>query len=155
MRFFIIFIFINAAPNYTNKDGLRAATLAGYAKAVNTLFTLQGFTSHVNLSDPDNWAGMKIMNHQKEEDIAVQQYPLNLAILAKLATMASSSPSLDSEKNLMFDVTYLGHFIVPRVSEYVQKSSKKVDYHKYPSGKKVIKAFTANDFVFLTNQDTP
>ena len=31
---------------------------------------------------------MKIMNHQKEEDIAVQRYPLNSEILAKLATMA-------------------------------------------------------------------
>jgi hypothetical protein len=63
--------------NYTNKDGLRAATLAGYAKAVNTLFTLRGFPAPVDLSNPDNPAGCKIMNHQKEEDIAVQQYPLN------------------------------------------------------------------------------
>jgi len=63
--------------------------------------------------------------------------------------MASSSPSMDSEKNLMFNVTCLGCFIGPRVSEYAQKSSKKVDYHKYPSGKNVIKAFTADDFVFF------
>ena len=89
------------------------------------------------------------MNHQKEEDIAVQRYPLNSEILAKLATMASSSPSMDSEQNLMFDITCLGRFIGPRVSEYAQTSSKKVDRHKYPSGKKVIKAFTADDFVFF------
>jgi hypothetical protein len=92
---------------------------------------------------------MKIMNHQKEEDIAVQQYPLNLEILAKLATMASSSPSMDSKKNLIFDMTCLGRFIGPHVSEYAQTSSKKVDYHIYPSGKEVIKAFTADDFVFF------
>jgi hypothetical protein len=93
--------------NYTNKDGLRAATFAGYAKSVNKLFTLQGFKSPVDLSDPENYAGMKIMNHQKEEDIAVQRYPLNLVILAKLATMALSSTSMDSEKNLIFDMTCL------------------------------------------------
>ena len=30
--------FLQYGVNYTNKDGLRAATLAGYAKAVNKLF---------------------------------------------------------------------------------------------------------------------
>ena len=63
--------------------------------------------------------------------------------------MASSSLSMDSEKNLEFNMTCLGRFIGPRVSEYAQTSSKKVDYHIYPSGKKVIKAFTAYDFVFF------
>ena len=58
--------FLQYGVNYTNKDRLRAATLAGYAKAVNNLFTLRGFTSPVNFSDPENWAGMKIMNHQKK-----------------------------------------------------------------------------------------
>ena len=32
--------FIQYGVNYTNKDGLRAETLAGYSKAVNTLFKL-------------------------------------------------------------------------------------------------------------------
>ena len=49
----------------------------------------------------------------------------------------------------MFDMTCLGRFIGPRVSEYSQTSSKKVDYHKYPLSNKVIKAFTSNDFVFF------
>ena len=56
---------------------------------------------------------------------------------------------MDFEKNLLFDVTCLGRFIGPHVSEYDQTQSKKMDYHKYPLGKKVIKAFTADDFVFL------
>ena len=63
--------------------------------------------------------------------------------------MAVFSPSIDSEKNLMFDMTCLGRFIGPRVSEYAQTSAKKVDHHVYPSGKKVIKAFTADDLVFF------
>jgi len=140
--------FLQYGVNYTNKDGLRAATLAGYAKAVNKLFTLRGFTPPVDLSDPDNPSGRKIMNHQKEEDIAVQRYPLNSEILAKLASSAALSHSIDSEKNLVFDMTCLGRFIGPRVSEYAQTSARKVDYHIYPSGTKVIKAFTADDFVF-------
>ena len=63
--------FLQYGVNYTNKDRLQAATLAGYAKAMNKLFTLRGLAAHVDLSDPANPAGLKIMNHQKEEDIAV------------------------------------------------------------------------------------
>ena len=55
---------------------------------------------------------------------------------------------MDSKKNLLLDMTCLGRFIGPRVSEYAQTSAKTVDVHTYPSGKKVIKAFTANNFVF-------
>ena len=68
--------FLQYGVNYTNKDGIRATTMAGYAKAVDNLFTLRGFTAPVDLSDPENYTGLKIMNHQKEEDIAVQRYPL-------------------------------------------------------------------------------
>jgi hypothetical protein len=42
----------------------------------------------------------------------------------------------------------LSRFIGPRVSEYAQTTQDKVDYHVYPSGTCVIKAFTANNFVF-------
>jgi hypothetical protein len=46
-------------------------------------------------------------------------------------------------------MTCLGRFIGPCVSKYAQTSAKKVDYHTYPSGNKVIKAFSADDFVFF------
>jgi hypothetical protein len=42
----------------------------------------------------------------------------------------------------------LGHYIGPRLSEYAQTTQDKVDHHPYPSGKRVIKAFIANDFIF-------
>jgi hypothetical protein len=35
------------------------------------------------------------------------------------------------------------------MSKYAQTRDKNVDYHVYPSGKQVIKAFTANDFQFF------
>ena len=63
--------------------------------------------------------------------------------------MAASSSSVDSKQNLLSDITCLGRFIGPRVSEYAQTSPNKVDYyHTYPSGSKVIKAFIADNFVF-------
>jgi hypothetical protein len=49
----------------------------------------------------------------------------------------------------LFDLVVLGCYIGPCVSKYAQTTDKNVDYHIYPSGKKVIKAFTANDFCFF------
>ena len=46
------------------------------------------------------------------------------------------------------DMTCIGCIIGPRVSEYTQTSPSAIDYHIYPSGNKVIKAFMANDFIF-------
>ncbi len=40
------------------------------------------------------------------------------------------------------------HVIGPRLSKYAQTTQDKVDYHVYPSGTRVIKAFTANVLVF-------
>ena len=96
-RIIAIYIkFIQYGVNYTNKDGLRAATLIGYAKAITNLFTLWGFHAPVVPSDPNNFGGIIIINHAREENIAIQRYPLNSEILAKLATMAATSSSIDS-----------------------------------------------------------
>ena len=151
----IIYIkFLQYGVNYTSKDGLQAATLIGYAKAISILFTLQGFPAPFNPSDPNNMGGIIITNHAREEDIAIQRYPLSLEILAKLGTMAESSSSVDAKQNLIFDITCLGRFISPRVTEYAQTSPNKVDYHTYPSGTKVIQAFIANNFVFYNTSGT-
>ena len=76
--------------NYTNKYGLCAETLVsvGYAKAIVFLLTLQDFPSLINPSYPNNTGGIIITNHKREEDIAMQKYPPNSAILAKLDTLA-------------------------------------------------------------------
>ena len=97
--------------------------------------------------------GIIITNHGREEDITMQRYPLNYAILAKLGTMAASSCSEDSEKNLIFDITCLGRFIGPWVSEYAQRSPNRIDYHVYPSGNKVIMAFITDAFDFYDKVD--
>ena len=68
--------------NYTNKDGLRAATLSGYATAIGTLFTLRGYNPPVVTSDLNNEGSCIISNCKKEEDIAIQRLPLNNKIFA-------------------------------------------------------------------------
>jgi len=56
---------------------------------------------------------------------------------------------LDSEHHTLFDATTIGRYHGPRVSEFAQTTDKTVDYHVYPSGRRVIKAFIANDFQFI------
>jgi hypothetical protein len=62
--------------------------------------------------------------------------------------MATARKCKDSVSDLLFDVVALGHYIGPRLSKYAQTTQDKVDRHTYPSGKTVIKAFIANDFIF-------
>ena len=88
-------------------------------------------------------------NLVKEEDIARQCNPLDSAIFAKLLCKLNVSCSPDSEQRTLFNLVVLGCYIGPRVSKYAQTTDKNVDYHVYPSGKKVIKAFTANNFHFF------
>jgi hypothetical protein len=92
--------------------------------------------------------GIIISNLIKEETVASQRSPLDSTIFADLQQDASSSHSHDSDQNLAFDMLTLSCFIGPRFSEYAQTTQDKVDYHVYLSGTRVIKAFTANDFVF-------
>jgi hypothetical protein len=66
--------------------------------------------------------------------------------------MATASKSKDSVSNLLFDVVALGCYIVPRLSEYAQTNQDMVDYHTYPLGTTVIKAFITNDFIFYNEK---
>jgi hypothetical protein len=124
------------------------STLRGYLTAVNTLFQLRGFKQPTELSNPSNMPGIIINNLIKEETVASQRSPLDSTIFAELQQGASSSHSCNSDQNLLFDILTLTRFIGPSVSEYAQTTQDKIDYHVYPSGPRIIKAFTANDFVF-------
>jgi hypothetical protein len=93
-------------------------------------------------------AGIIINNIIKEETVASQRSPLDSTIFAELQQAASSSHSCNSDQNLLFNILTLARFIGPSVSEYTQTTQDKVDSHVYPSGTCIIKAFTANDFLF-------
>jgi len=70
------------------------------------------------LSDPNNMAGILINNLIKEEDIARQRSPLDINIDAEMLRRPNASLSLDSEQRTLFDVTTIGRYLGPRVSEY-------------------------------------
>jgi hypothetical protein len=100
-------------------------------------------------------AGIIINNLIKEETVVSQRSPLGSTVFAELQRTASSSHSWDFDQNLLFDILTLARFIGPQVNEYAQTTQDKVDYHVYPSGTCVIKAFTANDFVFYNKTASP
>ncbi|MBM3299837.1 MAG: hypothetical protein FJY85_07770, partial [Deltaproteobacteria bacterium] len=132
----------------TGKAALRSMTVQGYALAINTLFELRGFQAPINPSDPNNVGNIVISNLSKEENISRKRNPLDAKIFAELQRMANESKSADSDVNLLLDVTIIGRYVGPRVSEYAQKQKNKVDYHVYPSGTRVVKAWTESDFCF-------
>jgi hypothetical protein len=141
--------YLMTGVNFRNKDFLRLATVRGYASSINLLFKLQDMKPPINVVDPNNVSGILINNLVKEEDIARQCSPLDSAIFAELLRKSNVSCSLDSEQRSLFDLIVLGCYIGPCVSEYAQTTDTNVDYHVYPSGKKVIKAFTASNFCFF------
>ena len=141
--------YLMSGVNFRNKDSLRSNTIKGYATSINSLFTLRGMEEPIVSSDPNNMAGILINNLIKEEDIARQRSPLDSNIYAEMLRRSNASLSLDSEQRTLFDVTTIDRYLGPRVSEYAQTTDTKVDHHEYPSGKKVIKAFIANDFQFI------
>jgi hypothetical protein len=83
-----------------------------------------------------------------KEEIARQCSPLDNEIFTQLRNTAKASNCDDLVHNLLFDIVALGRYIGPRLSEYAQTTQDKVDYHTYPSGHQVIKAFISNDYVF-------
>jgi hypothetical protein len=103
----------------------------------------------VDTSNPNNMAGILINNLVKEEDIARQRSSLDSNMFAKLLRKLNVSCLPDSEQRTFFNLVALGCYIGPHVSKYAQTTDKNVDYHVYPSGKQVIKAFTANNFHFF------
>ncbi len=140
--------FVMRCIDYYNKDVLQSSTLRGYATAVNTLFQHRGYKQPTELSNPSNIPDIIINSLIKEESIASKCSPLDSAIFAELQQASSSSHSYDSNRNLLFDMLTLSHFIGSCVSKYTHTTQDKIGYHVYPSGTCVIKAFTANNFVF-------
>ncbi len=149
IRIVAIYIkYVHYGINYNNKQVLYSATVRGYTKAVNNLFKLRSFSPPANLSNLNNMMAILLNNMLQEEDIARQCALLDNNFFAELCLTATASKCGDSVSDLLFDVVALGCYIGPRMSEYAQTTQDKVNHHTYPSGKTVIKAFIANNFIF-------
>ena len=134
--------------NYQNKHTMRSATCHGYAAAVNHLFLLRDFSQPTDLNDKENMGTTILHNLKREEDIALQRSPLTAEIFAELKQMSDASP-VDSPEQVVFNMASFGRITGPRAGEYAQKTQTRIEIHEYPSGKKVTKAFLAEDFEFF------
>ena len=65
-------------------------------------------------------AGILINDLMEEEDIARQRSPLDSNIYAEMLRRLNASLLLDSEQRTLFDVTTIGHYLGPRMSECAQ-----------------------------------
>ncbi len=79
------------------------------------------------LSDPNNMVSILINNLIKEEDIARQRSPLDSKIYAEMLLRSNASLSLDLEQGNLFDVTTVGRYLGPRMSECAQTTDTNVD----------------------------
>ena len=59
---------------------------------------------------------------------------------------------VDSAKAVVSNIVSTGKSTGYRASEYSQKTQKKVDYYKYPSGKEVMTALNGNDVAFADSK---
>ena len=142
--------FVINGVNYNNKRQLRSATVKGYANAIDILFQLRQFHLPADISNMQNPTNTAILvyNLEREETIAKQRSPIDQKIFLEIISMAQKSTKPDSVERLMYNVTVIARYLGPRLGEYGQTKQDKVDMHVYPSGHEVVKAFTANDFVF-------
>ena len=79
------------------------------------------------LSDPNNMVSILINNLIKEEDIARQRSPLDSKIYAEMLLRSNASLSLNLEQGNLFDVTTLGRYLGPCMSECAQTTDTNVD----------------------------
>ena len=76
-----------------------------------------------------------------------QRLPLDDKNHAKLVRMGTQS-GVDSAEAVVSNIVSSGKPTGYRASESSQKTQKKVDYYKYPSGKEVMTALNGNGVVF-------
>lgn len=117
--------------------------------AVNSLFEARHFPLPAALSTAGNTA-ILVENLYKEEKTTNQCCPLNNnKIFTQLHSAAKKSCTSDLIDQVLFNIVALGRYIRPRINEFAQKKQSSVDYHTYPLGTKVVKAFTTEDFIFF------
>jgi hypothetical protein len=142
--------FVMMGVNYNCKSVLRSATVRGYAVSVDALFLLRDFELPVDISNHKRSTITKTLVHnlEREEGIAKQRSPLDQKIYLEIVRKAQASKNINSIDKTLNDITTINRYLGCRASEYAQTKQDEVDYFTYPSGNKVVRAFTRNDFVF-------
>ena len=126
---------------------MRSATCKGYAGAVERLFILRQFSNPVDFSDEGNYTKTTVRDLEREENIANQRKSLDEKNHAELINLAKQSGP-NSLEAAVADISTNGKASSWRASEHSQTKLHEIDYHTYPSGKKVMRSINGNDAVF-------
>ncbi len=146
--------YVMTGVNFNAMQNVRSKTVRGYVLAAAELFTLRNFRSPVSFDNKQNWVNIIVSNLEREEDIAKQRSPITKEMFAELKRMADAKP-FDSAESMVFNMAAFGRITGPRAGEYAQTTQNKVDVHRYPSGREVVKAFLAGDFHFYDRDGNP
>lgn len=138
---------VRLGNNYNNKQTVRSATLRGYGEAVNQLFFFRGMPLPYVPDDKYNDSTAAIATLADEESVALQREPLTDAIAAEAISLGQQAGQ-DSVDNLVANMICLSRFVGPRLSEHANKQMKKITYHTWGSGNKIVRAWIATDFTF-------
>lgn len=131
---------------------MRSGTLRGYAEAVNELFRLRGAPLPYVPSDKKNDTTIAITELAAEEVIADQRIPLTYEIAAECLRLGKAAHP-NSSASLISNIIWLARYVGPRLSEYGQKTQKKIDYHTWKSsGRRVVRSWIHEDFRFFDKQ---
>jgi len=94
-----------------------------------------------------------VHNLEREESIAKQRSPIDQRIFLEIIAISQKSTKPDSVEQLLYNITVIARYLGLRLGEYGQTKQNVVDMRVYPSGREVVKGFTANDFVFKDAQN--
>ena len=128
-------------------NNARSATVKGYMESINILFELRNLPIPAEPKDGNNICVKFCSALEKEENVARQRSPITKEMFARMISLGKASP-VNSANAVLYDwfcVIRIGGF---RCAEYAQTKQTSVDLHQYPSGRKVVKAFTAADWTF-------
>ena len=121
-------------------------TVCGYIRSVN--YSSSCVTAPSWLIYQTKRICSKIIKaREHEEDIARQLCPITNEIFVYLLNHARDKALQDLFEVVITDFLIIIWLLGLLVSKYAQTMQNKIDVHKYPSGKWVIKAFTPLDFI--------
>lgn len=138
---------VRLGNNFYNKQSVRSGTLRGYAEAVNRLFSLRGMPLPYDPDNKCNDSTAAISNLADEETIALQREPLTEEMAAECIRSGKQAHQ-DSAESLTANIVCLARYIGPRLSEYAQAQQKKITYHTWGSGTKIVRSWIPQDFKF-------
>ena len=118
---------------------------------MKNILLLRNFPAPVNFNDKQNMVAEIVHNLEREEDIATQCKSIPIEMFAEISRRGNA-PSASQETKLLASAAKLAKVLGPRSREYAQKTISEVDYHDYPSGKAVIKAWIRNDYTSMTTR---